>query len=310
MLLSHLIQVKAHVYITSQNIEHHNYRHLPCIATCGEIQLLNSSSNSYAFPLLWHENHNNFWHFTFDIAFRLFYLKAFLPASVFTKLMLVVVGQESLQPYQENMLEAIFGSKPQVRFAREIVCCHHSIFIAPTESVIHRKEWLLRFSLSLKTIFSVDHLSCQSIYCQDRLHITSPGLKYYIERGAGRNPRFLRNESDLQRLLARYGFQSINPGSMSLADQAEIFGRSDCLIGVHGSAFVNMLFMQPRSTVIELISPAYDAFHDYILAQSLDIRYLRLCCRKGSSAESQHAPFFADLHMVERCLSVLRINTL
>ena len=62
----------------------------------------------------------------------------------------------------------------------------------------------------------------------------------------------------------------------SIYNQAYLFSNAKFIVGPHGSAFVNMIWCNPSTTILELFGPGYFSAHDYILARqcSLDWFYL------------------------------------
>jgi hypothetical protein len=80
----------------------------------------------------------------------------------------------------------------------------------------------------------------------------------------------------------------------------------DFYLGLHGSAFVNMIFMKPLSHVLELSNSSYDPFHDFFLARQLGIQFIRLCSHTNSShSRSIHQSFDDNIRMIERSLASL-----
>jgi hypothetical protein len=107
------------------------------------------------FPLLWHKDHCNFWHFTFDIAFRLFYLKITHPY-LLNRLELLAVGVKELNPFQREIIFSIIGEIPRIIYAEEVALIQSALFIPPTQTLLPRKKWLNLYanylSISLQNI--------------------------------------------------------------------------------------------------------------------------------------------------------------
>ena len=64
--------------------------------------------------------------------------------------------------------------------------------------------------------------------------------------------RRLLNQDEVAALLARAGFTPVDPGSLSFAEQAALFGRAEIVVGVHGAALTNVAFMPPGGALLEL----------------------------------------------------------
>lgn len=74
-------------------------------------------------------------------------------------------------------------------------------------------------------------------------------------RGAG--SRRLLNEDALAGKLEQLGFDSINCGRLTIAEQARLFSSASIIVGVHGAALTNIVFAKPGAVVIELMPPNY-----------------------------------------------------
>lgn len=79
-----------------------------------------------------------------------------------------------------------------------------------------------------------------------------PGRNLFITRGAGRYNRSVRNEEEVLSALSDRGFQRIDPGEMTVADQIRAFAEADVIVSPHGSALTNIVFSSPGACLIEL----------------------------------------------------------
>lgn len=69
--------------------------------------------------------------------------------------------------------------------------------------------------------------------------------------------RKLINEEEVCRLLDRYSFERVDMGSLSVVNQIAISRNAQVISGLHGAQFVHSQLMNPRSWVIECLSPMY-----------------------------------------------------
>jgi hypothetical protein len=84
------------------------------------------------------------------------------------------------------------------------------------------------------------------------------GPRLWLDRGKQtRLGRKLINEEEVCRLLARYSFERVDMGSLSLLSQVAISRNARVISGLHGAHFVHSQLMNPRSWVIECFSPMY-----------------------------------------------------
>jgi tetratricopeptide (TPR) repeat protein len=65
------------------------------------------------------------------------------------------------------------------------------------------------------------------------------------------------NEDELVAVLSKFGFKSIAPESLSVAEQISLFAAAEVVIGAHGAALTNTVFCSPGTKVIEIFSPDY-----------------------------------------------------
>ena len=65
------------------------------------------------------------------------------------------------------------------------------------------------------------------------------------------------NEDELVAVLTKFGFKSIAPESLSVAEQVSLFAAAEVVIGAHGAALTNTVFCSPGTKVIEIFAPDY-----------------------------------------------------
>lgn len=75
--------------------------------------------------------------------------------------------------------------------------------------------------------------------------------RIYVARGAAPRRRVL-NEAAVEKLLAGYGFVSVNPGALSVTEQVELFAGAEIVAGPHGAGLTNAVFMAPGGAIIEM----------------------------------------------------------
>ena len=87
-----------------------------------------------------------------------------------------------------------------------------------------------------------------------------------------RGKRILVNELDVLRKLSPLGFRRYDLESMSVAQQAALFYRAECVIGPHGAGLVNLVFCRPGTKVIEIGTPhrPHPCFHAIAHHRRLD----------------------------------------
>jgi capsular polysaccharide biosynthesis protein len=110
----------------------------------------------------------------------------------------------------------------------------------------------------------------------------------YVARTAGSHNRTIVDEPALIRLLEARGFQTIDPGAVSVTAQIEAFASASVIVSAHGAALANLVFATPGATVIELF-PAGSTLPDYWrLASSAGVRYRYLSAWPGGGADRRN----------------------
>ena len=69
--------------------------------------------------------------------------------------------------------------------------------------------------------------------------------------------RTISNEDEVTRALERMGFAIVEPGNLSFEDQVSLLHGADIIVAAHGSAYGNLPFAKPGSTLIDLMATKY-----------------------------------------------------
>lgn len=99
--------------------------------------------------------------------------------------------------------------------------------------------------------------------------------RIYISREKAKYRRVL-NEGEVQEILGQHGFVTVSPESMSLEEQIAMFASAKMIIAPHGSGLTNIIFCQPGTRVIELISPHYLRYYYWGISQQLGLEHYYL----------------------------------
>ena len=132
--------------------------------------------------------------------------------------------------------------------------------------------------------------------------------KIYLAR---RSSRTIQNAFLLQRYLVSKGFEIVYPEKLSFEDQVRLFSTAKIVVGPTGAAMANIIFMQPGSQVIGLISERYQ---DYaiksVLAELVGASFTyvtgkNIYNRKKFEQESEYAQsnFKIDFRKFKNCIN-------
>lgn len=99
---------------------------------------------------------------------------------------------------------------------------------------------------------------------RDRLYAATPGHagsggRIWITRGAGarRDHGDVVNAGEVDGVIRHYGFEPVDFGQLTFAQQVAVDRDAKIFAGPHGSAFVHVGFMHDRAGVLEIFSPHY-----------------------------------------------------
>ncbi len=198
----------------------------------------------------------NYYHWLFDVMPRFHLLKRF------SEQIELYAVPSNLTPVQMQTIEYAGIDKSRLLFLPENRKIYFERLLVPSlpgsEGAI--PEWALNY-LRTDLIMS--------------LPAPVKKRKLYLSRMDAKQ-RQVVNEPDVIRFLTERGFEHVVPGSMSFAEQVNMFREATMVIGCHGAGFSNLVFAD-RCKVLEIFSPEYvrpDCY--FTLSQQLghDYRYL------------------------------------
>lgn len=199
---------------------------------------------------LWHYN---YYHWMVDALPRL----AVLEAVGLNDVNLIV--PEPLQPWQLEMLDRVGVARNRLSpFMRQHVRSEELIWAAAPAQI------------NFVTPFVVQWL-------RQRLRRSEPKVAerlVYIRRSQSRR---LENEAGALGLLQRFGFETVQPETLSVAAQIELFASVRAIVAVHGAATANAMFSD-RLSLLELFQPGFITAPFFTLAGAAGWDYWYLEC--------------------------------
>ena len=133
--------------------------------------------------------------------------------------------------------------------------------------------------------------------------------------------RTISNEDDVILALVRLGFMIVEPGNIPFEDQVSLFRGAEIIVAAHGSAFGNLPFARPGSTLIDLMPTKYIGHwpsRNYgaerwalNLTTLLQLNYLLVFCQSNTlTAKTKGAsnPIVStiDIDVLERAIETAR----
>ena len=100
--------------------------------------------------------------------------------------------------------------------------------------------------------------------------------RLYLTRGDVPRTRRFVEEPDLWPHLEKRGFARLDPGSISVQEQINIFSEAEVVVAPHGAALTNVTFSQPGVRVLEMFAASYVHLGLWAICQAVgaDYRYL------------------------------------
>lgn len=141
---------------------------------------------------------------------------------------------------------------------------------------------------------------------RDRVWGTSSATKRHRRLYATRSAigqRSVANEEAVRACLARYDFQPVDAGTLSVKEQMAAFTEAEIVVGAHGGALANLVYCAPGTPVIELMPASYINPCFRLLCWSAGLVYGCLVCpcvtnRLGTSAACARN-FTVPLHQLD-----------
>jgi Glycosyltransferase 61 len=99
--------------------------------------------------------------------------------------------------------------------------------------------------------------------------------KFYVSRRKALS-RLLVNEDELQDVIKGYGYEIIVPEDTPWIEQVRAFSNARSIIGPHGAGLMNMMFLHPGSSVLEISAQQRTVPCYLVLAGQLMLGFQRL----------------------------------
>jgi len=112
--------------------------------------------------------------------------------------------------------------------------------------------------------------------------------------------RQLINEEEILEILKKYDYETIYPEELSIKSQINFFYNAKTVAGPHGAAFTNIMFMKPKSNIVEIRNQSdsvRNAF--YSLSSEFNLNYYYLL------ADAPSPNLVSDLKMDEKSFEIL-----
>ncbi len=190
---------------------------------------------------------------------------------------LKVVIAPKLPAWQRAALDAIAAAWPCISYRElardEILACSRLLWVFQLHS---NYEWMPVTRAAAGRL-----VNCLAAHFQNAGQWPEPpGPLLFVSRREARI-RQMREEPEIEAMLAARGFKTFVPGRATLAQQISAFGAAKVIVCVHGVALTNLLFCQPGTRIIEIF-PANFVKSTYLwLATRLGLDYHAVIAGEG-----------------------------
>lgn len=163
-------------------------------------------------------------------------------------------------------------------------------------------------AINSRTVQSGDPINKQAylftrnlFYNHSKFHTISNKNRIYVKRGNAKRRKVI-NEEQVINLLNKYGFESVSMDNKTIQEQAEIFSGAEAIIAPHGAALTNLLFIKPRTKVIELLPWGYVNNCFYAIASHGEANYFYLQCEKTNQGniDVRCLDLYVDIQKLEK----------
>ena len=194
---------------------------------------------------------DNYWHWLFDVLPRLSLCNKFVDLDKIDYFLLPSLHKkfqnETLDFLNIPKSKRLSSEKFRHIKAEELIVTDHPVAITGDRSKHHNDppEWIgqwLRDNFLKKNIISEK----------------KNGKKIYIDRGNSTSKqssqRYISNEDEIKKYLIKNNFILVKLHELKFIDQVNLFYNADCVVGLHGAGFVNLVFCKHGTKVIEFRS--------------------------------------------------------
>ena len=218
-----------------------------------------------------------------------------------------LIVTDELNPSSRDALAALSGNHPVITVSRGDMVKVRSLHVPSMHTFVFdstRIPWIQgsRYSPTLM------------LEMRDRLIDAFPpcrefGPNIFLARSS--SSRGLENGDELIEVALSHGFESVDPGELSFAQQVDLFSNATLLLGVGGAAYANVIFAPPGARVLSMVA---EQLHDFsmhsTMADLVDARMTLLLGRTEQRASDfryrrdyLHASFSVDPKLVDEALT-------
>ena len=124
--------------------------------------------------------------------------------------------------------------------------------------------------------------------------------KIYIDRNNSDlnkiSERSITNENEIKKYLLENDFISVNLSEINFIEQVDLFSQAECVVGLHGAGFANLVFCPPETKVVELKSADIGPVIENI-TKKVDLNYCSVVGKTTSSPKYNFRNQQGNIHV-------------
>ncbi len=187
---------------------------------------------------------------------------------------------------KNNYFHWMFETLPKLKIIQDVEKLNSiDFFLLPSTKMSHQIKTLELLNVSKKKMLdskTFKHLNCDELYVVDHpfrinndtvedtqkiplwifkylrenflQHKTSTSFpkKIFIERSKALSAhRDIKNKEEVYQILKKKNYEFLKPEKFTFQDQIQMFSSAEYIVGLHGAAFANICFCNPKTKIIE-----------------------------------------------------------
>ena len=240
----------------------------------------------------------NYWHWLFDVLPKLLLCSKTLDLSDVDYFLLpnhVKKFQiESLNCLNIPEHKRLSSKKFRHIKAKELIITDHPVVITgnDTEDTHNIPAWIIKWT--------------RSVFLNQNTAINKEKKnKIYIDRSDTNNrsqpQRYISNEDEVKKYLSEKNFIFVKLHEISFKEQIDLFYNAECIVGIHGAGFSNIVFCKNGTKIIELQSAHAGPMYEN-LAKKNNLNYTSIAVEAEQGSPNQQGYIYIPINSLKKIL--------
>jgi len=219
-----------------------------------------------------------------------------------------------LRKEERNCLLLVPAPTPEYIITTAALLGYNNLFPIKQNEIIKAHTVLLAESVAEHKSFDLRHHDPEllqelraSILRGLNISTVTPFRRIYVSR-ARQKTRRLYNEDEFVKTIKKFGFEIVYFEHMSFKEQVYLMNETAILIGAHGANLANALFMQPTTTLIEIVNKDIINSVYFRLTSYLKISYHAIIGIPDTQNVSNNSNLFVDIKKMHIFFKKIMVN--